>query len=623
MKTKLNCLAACVALCAALAGCSMRDVAGLWSTPEARINAAVPLADPVRNNHAWLLEATTGAQKKDVEARFDSRLKLRALNCAQGYAPSFFASADEIRRKVGGSSCFAEADAELARWTGLLRAGIVLARPPLKPVPRSGPAFVLADGFISGAVFAAAAPVALLDVGPGQTIQVVDIETSRPLLREPAASSKIGQLSPNGRLFTVGDNDRLRIRDSETGAVVAELPLVRWHTFHWLDNRTAIYNRSGSGAEKPFLIDFASGKEVPIPWLSSGVQRATAVAGADNQYVVFSGATITKIAFERGGVEPSVSAIADKQSPGTNWALNTSGTTSGGSHFFGTAGSGLRITDLATLEVESVALEPFNVQLSFATADPDKVIVTGYVNPTQGEGPRTLLYSIGTHSLAPVDATKVTSQRFVYVPALRKQGVIVDRKIELMDALPTQAELPLAQFTAQMQDLVNQRKLAAFERQQAPGPGVGATGPSPIQSMGNAPLADLARDAQVEAVGVYQGAGGTSATPGARRTGYVEVRVRRSTRPVILVLSSYEPVRWMVITESGARVAAVLVSGYYPSQVVGAGSARIIVSGSAYAYKQDSAEFQALNRDVARMLGKGIGLFQGRYEGGPFSVGGI
>jgi hypothetical protein len=81
-------------------------------------------------------------------------------------------------------------------------------------------------------------------------------------------------------------------------------------------------------------------------------------------------------------------------------------------------------------------------------------------------------------------------------------------------------------------------------------------------------------------------------------------------------------VRWMLVPEPGAQLAAVLVSGYYPSQVAGAGSARVIMAGDAYAYKQDSGQYEALNRQVLRFVGKGIGLFQGRYEGSNFSVGG-
>jgi hypothetical protein len=320
------------------------------------------------------------------------------------------------------------------------------------------------------------------------------------------------------------------------------------------------------------------------------------------------------VALDRSGVEPAVALVGDKPASGTSWALNTCGATADGSHYFSSSYNTLKVVNLGTLEVESVGLEPFYLQQSFPTPDPDKIVVSGFVPPSQGEGPRTLVYSISRRALAPVDTAQVSPRRIVYLPALKKQGLINDRKIELMDALPVLEEMPASQFAADMQNIANQRKLAQFEKQQISG--------LPAGFAGNAPLAELARNALVEGVGVYQGGPGAPPAPGARRTGYVEVRIRPSAKPIVLVLSSYEPVRWMLITERGAQLAAVLVSGYHPSQVVGAGNARVINTGSAYAYKMDGQDYQALNRDVARMVGKGIGLFQGRYEGGQFNVGG-
>ncbi|HET7525735.1 MAG TPA: hypothetical protein VFK10_07315 [Burkholderiaceae bacterium] len=131
------------------------------------------------------------------------------------------------------------------------------------------------------------------------------------------------------------------------------------------------------------------------------------------------------------------------------------------------------------------------------------------------------------------------------------------------------------------------------------------------------------REAQVEGVGVYQGAGVIRAAGQARPAGVVEVRVRRSPRPIALVLSSYEPVRWVIVTESGARLAAVLVTGYHSSNVVGAGSARVDQSGrSCYAYEKNSRGYNELQQTVLSWAGKPMGYFQGRYEGSSFAVGG-
>lgn len=148
-------------------------------------------------------------------------------------------------------------------------------------------------------------------------------------------------------------------------------------------------------------------------------------------------------------------------------------------------------------------------------------------------------------------------------------------------------------------------------------------GSQPGEVTASGPIAELARNSQIEALGVYQGKMvGMQATASDRRKGNIEVRIRRSAKPIVLVLSSYEPVRWQLIREPGANLVVVLISGYYQSEVVGAGTARVVMNGSSFAYKPESQEYSTLNRDVMRLTGKSIGIFQGRYEGVSFSVGG-
>jgi hypothetical protein len=441
------------------------------------------------------------------------------------------------------------------------------------------------------------------------------------MFREAKGSTTLGSLSPNGRIFTTGEGDRLKIRDTESGTVIAEIPSVRGFEFYWLDERTALYNKSNSS--KAFFIDFQTGKEIPIEAVIGGVQRAVRVPQVENEYVLFSYRGVTKIELVRGKAEPEVKLLAEKPISGIAWTSNTSDVTADGTHYF-SANRHLTLVSLESLEIETIPFEPFYLQTGSATPDPDKITFTGFMQPSQGEGPRSFIYSISNRTLMPIDLTKVNSQRYLYVTSLRSQAVIIDNKISLMGELPTLDAIPLSNFIADMLEVANQRKLDAFDRQQAQ-QAAPVTGASPLefrQSGIVGPIANLARDAQIEAVGVYQGGAGESRTNDGRKMGYVEVRLRRSAKPVVLVLSSYEPVRWMLIPESGARLAAVLVSGYYPSQVIGAGAARIVMTGSVYAYKLGSPEYNALNLEIVKWTGKSIGIFQGRYEGTAFSVGG-
>lgn len=638
----------CAAFAALLSGCNIGD--SLSFAAEDKINGAFPLSEAVRNGKAGLFEMASKAQRKELEVQFNARLKIRALECAKGYSPSWYISADEVRKKLDNPSCFNEVDNGLARWIGIRRTGLVLAKPALRDAPASAPAFIVAEGSIQNARFATNAGIALLETS--QAIEVVGFDTAKPIFHETRGANSIGHPSPNGRLFTVGEGNRLKIRETESGAALVELPGVRPYEFIWLDERTALYNKGD--VSKAFIVDFVTGNEVPLQLISGGVQRATRVPGVENQYVLFSGRAATKIELLRGKVEPEVRLLAEKTISGIPWTFNAADATADGTRYFSTSRQ-LAFVSLESLEIETIALDPFYVQTGSATPDPDKIVFTGIVQPHQGEAPQDYMYSIGSRTLMPIERDKATSQRYLYIPSLRKQAVIKDGRIAILADLSTGEAIPLAKFTSDTLALANQRKLEAFERQQTQlgaatgyADGLRSLSPTPVPAPHisivpgapmtngvprdprqsgmaggtNSLIANLARDAQIEAVGVYQGGSGSTRTSEGRKMGYVEVRIRRTQKPIVLVLSSYEPVRWMLITEPGTKLSAVLVSGHYPSQVVGAGNARIVMTGNTYAYKVGGYEYQALSREIAKWTGKGIEIFQGRYEGETFIVGG-
>jgi hypothetical protein len=138
---------------------------------------------------------------------------------------------------------------------------------------------------------------------------------------------------------------------------------------------------------------------------------------------------------------------------------------------------------------------------------------------------------------------------------------------------------------------------------------------------GSGMLPRLARSAQVEAVSVYE-AVAMHAPCAPRSHGPVRVLVRAALRPVVLVLSSHQTVEWELTLSPGATLAAVLISGYGESTVVGAGNALVASIGGFYAFKRGSAEFMHLEREVLRCTGRGIENFQSAYAGNAFEVGG-
>jgi hypothetical protein len=127
--------------------------------------------------------------------------------------------------------------------------------------------------------------------------------------------------------------------------------------------------------------------------------------------------------------------------------------------------------------------------------------------------------------------------------------------------------------------------------------------------------------AQVEAVCVYEAvAVRAPAMPESAEP--VNVVVRKTPRPVVLVLSSHQTVRWEITLAPGAALKAVLLSGYGESTVAGAGSAPVSSIGGFYAFKRGSAEFKHLEKEVRRCTGRNIEGFQSEYACRRFEIGG-
>jgi len=282
----------------------------------------------------------------------------------------------------------------------------------------------------------------------------------------------------------------------------------------------------------------------------------------------------------------------------------------------------LFITSLASLDQARIPFEPCKITAAFATPDADKVLIAAFPAHAAGlRGQHLYLYSIGTGAVTPVDYMKIDTNRFVYVPSVKRLAAIKGATISLLGELPLLAPLPASGRPGEANPASIFAKMGPTEMRK------GSTGPYPSSALmqlfpAGPPLADLAKDARIEAVGVYEGWAPANTPRGPSNPIPVEVRVRRSAQPIVLVLCSYDPVRWTLLLEKGAKLAAVLVSGYHESKVEGAGPARVVNIGSARAYEQGGRGYYKLDAEVFRYTGKRIELFQGKYAGKEFDVGG-
>jgi hypothetical protein len=664
-------------LAAPLLACALALSACSGGTAEDRINAALPPGTGLLAARDAVVALDPGGDAgADFEREYQAQLKVRALKCGHGLAPSAFDSAEAIRAKLGDKDCFVAFDRELGEWLGQRRIGRLLAAPPLRPLPAKAPRLLQADAFITEVAFAERAGIAI--VQSSDHYQVLDIATGESLGSGVNDGSPSLSPSPNGRMFVTSHGGVALVRDSETGALLARYPGVHPWEFHWVGDSGAVFRpardgRDGGGPAQAVFVDFNSGTQSPLAFGSGGIDRVLPRFGKPDQYLLIGSGRLGEMVLERAGGLVRARLVGESALGGHGFARNTSGLTADGLGFFGVA-QDLQLVRLDSLDALTIPFLPMRLQGATATADPDRLLLTGLF-PQLRRGYETFVYSIRDRTLAPVDRQALLGGRVVYIPSLQANAVIEEAKLVMLDAIPAGAPVPVDDFIAQreaegaaftaanaqavepvattvpmMQDSGDMVGARMLEKMQRENPNMDLSGARRLHHISDelwaratrandlelqqqaslastvkpypGAVAELGRTATVEAVGVYEAADGKrDPSREGNRYGSVVVRVGHTSRPMILVLASYDPVRWVLSVQPGAKLGAVLTAGYYPQEVIGAGDARVYKIGRLHAYKRDGSEFHALNAEVARWSGKPIDVFQGEYSGTSFSVG--
>lgn len=613
--------AAAAILCLAASGCGLSD---RFDAPEGRINAALPPNSAVQAGRQMLLAqtATQADTQKAIDQAWAYRLKMRALSCSRGFTPSWRDSAADIRNRISDAACLQEADRVLQRWVGLQRVRLILAQPALRasaPTDTAPPTISHTEQ-IYNLTPAREAAVALLTGPTG--FDIVDLTSARSLFRETTGRSpnSLMSISPNGRLFYQVNDGKVVIRASEGGETLVELSPA--DGLVWLDANVVAIRRSNTQALQ--VLDLASGEDSAMPGgNTTWAYVAVRAPGADNRFVLLgsSGATQIEVVDAGGRYEARLRAERGP-SNGKAFAQNTGDLAADGSMWID-GSQGVRVLSLDSLELTEHSFSPLLTTTAWATPTPGEFVLSTALHTGDGITSQFnyYVYSHSAGTLARIKRDPGSSTKYKYVAAVKRLALMDGRTVRFIEKLPVDEAQPIAVAVAAFVDEMNQRRMTAAAK------AAEALVPSaPVYSRpAAAPLLPQLADTQVEGVGIYQAEGTRHGAGQARTPGVVEVRVRRSPRPITLVLASYEPVRWMIVSEGGARLAAVLISGYHQSTVVGAGDARVIQMGQAYAYEQKSTgggNYGELQGQVTRWVGKPIGVFQGRYQGSRFWVGG-
>ncbi|OYY73711.1 MAG: hypothetical protein B7Y40_07560 [Gammaproteobacteria bacterium 28-57-27] len=635
-----------------LSGCSFTE--RFLSSVE-KIHLAFPPSTEVR----VALEDVRAALKnepdalKTMEERIRSQIQLRSLTCTLGLSIGLLDSVEKIKALPVKPECLAEQDEALAAVAGTFRLSRLLVQPPLRPLAPLDGAFAFSTmGGLNASSFDAASQANVLLVRGSNSggVASVEIPSGKTIASMPNIRGDYyyrASVSPNGRVAALSQgNSSVMFVDMERGNKLWETR--KFTQFYaWLPDARAIIVREAKSSS-PVLLDLETSRldaytVVPknLKWVTPSAEKNTVWLGSERE--------VFQVEYTRA--KDGLQATVTK-----NFHLSqTRGVTShpptlmnqGKTLFF------VSNRDFGSLDLETGQETAWNVAdflaNHYAKLSETTLLVESYATPDRSDGMKTWVLDLASRTLAPVDtsSTAATPNRLITELSGRAGWIRHGSGTTYMgSAVPAGTPQSLKELSSAFNLERQIAKIEKMERQeqekaerarlksQSPEPlfrpaEVVPTTPvyrasPPALSPSAPPRFGLPLNAQVEAVGVYQGTGTSGGvSPEGRKMGTVDVLVRRGTAPVILVLSSYEPVQWKISIDPGAQLAGVLLSGYYPSLVTGAGSALVLQMGRFYAYQRSTREYDALNREVQSWTGgQSIKVFQGQYKGTTYTVGG-
>ena len=627
MNTAKNVLIA-LSLCVVLPGCARIQEAALRVT--GKVNAAFPVPADVQAAHDRLqaLLASDAKASETFAAETDSRMTVRALDCAKGLSIGRLDSVASVRGLPVDRSCLQERDRALLQFYGIRTIGVLLASPPLRARKAVGPMSKLPRGRLTSINYgtvARDANVAVLRDIKNDAV-VVAIPGGRPIATLPRAlvSQPDNDLSPNGRVIAVRPTGQTTtFYEVESGVRLWEAP-DDLRVLAWLPGLASFVYAARDGIV--MIADGLTGTVSEHPVAPRNSNYGADVPGAHERVLIGVAHQLNLIEHRRTAQGITATDVAQFRIDSGHGI--TSGRPvpmrSGKLVVFKS------VRDIGWIDLERGTSGVWETSalrtLNFAKLDETHLLITSVEQDRLTT--RTWSFDIVEETLAPVDTG---GHRGLIVDIGDRVGFMLRGEDAWFgDEVAAGEPIPLRQLTRNFEldvQLAFGRAQGLPEGALVPPPGAERwpAAPAPtVEPRAVLPgLGDVPRDAEVHIVGIYQGEGGAAAAGSAGHpVRNVRVRTRASSRPIVLVLTSYEPVNW-VVTDSGARIAAVLLGGYHASSVTGVGNANVVRIGRAYAYEANTDQFVRLRTTVAQYAGgREVRSFQGAYTGAEFTVGG-
>jgi hypothetical protein len=630
--------------------------AGLTPAHE-KINAAFPIEDSIKIAHAALLAAMEGkhAEQKTISDQYAKLIGVRAITCTAKSSIDRFDTLQNIKLKVLDVECFQKQDALLAEWIGLQRLALALSRPALVPLSTLPDKSLLPNYSDYSGQVTAAADANVLVVKGTQKLTAVSLPSGKVInaFGLPEQAFKPVTLSPNGHVLAVPTGSRnLRMYEVETGKQL-------WNTegyadvIAWLPQvQAALLTQVNTGS--PQLLDIKNGKIEAFPSTEKRLTWALQDKAASGKYLVGAGQTVSQMEIKR--TEQGVLEAA----PIAQWRLNGAGISStnaflvaDGTKLVYQSGQDLAWINLDNQQQGLWQLSAINAYGFTKLNEKSIIFETNAVGPTAA-ATRMLDISTGTVSAAKNmdlrdgsmvsllpragyikrSETSVTIGTMVETDTPQNLDQLVSDALlakQLAKLTPSansmgEADTPRNSYHEALASQVRAMNAAGAIKDGLPRDVVesirrGSTNSSNNNppTVGSALLSDVPSNARVSVVGVYEGTSAGSGSKISHSTGSVRINVQPGSAPLVLVLSNYEPVHWLINT-NGRKISKILTSGYNEATVMGANGTTVVKIGNKHAYKIDSNDYSSLKRDIARYVANPIGVFQGSYTGREFSV---
>jgi hypothetical protein len=619
-KASVRCLANLVLLAAA---------GQAHAAVEDRINEAMPVSKAVDYARSELLRlAADSGNRSQVESELNAKLRVRAIDCAQGYAPGPFTSKEEIAARFGATDCFEHHDDELARWIGWRRVGLMVRMPPLRPIPKVSPPYVIGTDYVQQVKFASNAGVVLL--WTNRTLELLDLNNGKRIARvEGMGGDTLGELSPNGRVLTLSMPGGTSLIDVETGESLARVQAIFPADFSWLGPDHAMILRSAMLSS--FTVDFDTGAEHPLKFTKEPINRVVPSPTAADEFIALTSTSAMRIKVGEGRLAEPVTLLDEKPFKVENW-LRTPGVVTADGRTYVVAAHDLNFVSASSLTMTTVTVAPFDVRNVVPLPNPDLILLSGE-NPgvNRNMGLRRYVYSLSRQTFAPVNQDEMNKGRIVYLPTVRKLAIVTQNRVAFVDTLPMEAAISNDDFVTTLN--LEQEQSRAAMTQQDRIPHVSGVGPVRVETIPGArvmmqtsgdrwTVTSTPDTANVEGVGIDHAANVIS-KPDGTREGIVVVHVKRgSGSAIVLLLSSHEAVRWSLNVERGAVLKSILTAGPDTSMVSGAGAIPIRHITNTDASQANGPDYQRLQAEVIRASGSQIHRFQGVLVGSEFTVDG-